>query len=102
MLSLKPAGAEAAGCEIAIINSLCPCLPAADWGTLSIWVDVEADEVIPQFSRAELELAAIKLPPGKAPGSDGIFNEVLLALVKQNPSVLLMHYSLSESGGLAP
>ena len=41
------------------------------------------------FQMTELKLAAKRLVPGKAPGPDGIPNEVLRAIIREKPQLIL-------------
>lgn len=93
-LSLQLAGAEAAGREPDIIDGLFPKLLAIEWETIPIWTNADEDNIPLQFTEAELEAATRKLPTGKAPGPDGIVNEILSTVARCNPDVLIELYNL--------
>lgn len=48
---------------------------------------------------AELVLAAKKLPGGKAPGSNGIVNEILKSIIQNDPEALLTLFDICWRGG---
>ena len=49
----------------------------------------EAAPEVPLFQMSELKLAAKRLDSGKAPGSDGILNEGLRAIIWEKPQLIL-------------
>lgn len=67
-------------------------------GSVPIWTDPGMEGLELFFSTVKFEATAKKLLTGKAPGSDGVFNEVLSMLIRYNPAPLLNVYSLCLRG----
>lgn len=80
-------GVEAMGRESEIAERLFPVAEVPDWNETSIWAGKESESE--RFTMDGLIRAAARLPSGKAPGPDGIFNEILSAVARTNPAPLL-------------
>lgn len=89
----KPADAEAAGREVEIAKGLFPSPAPPNWATMPMWNDPELDPVVAPVTCVELEIAATKLAPGKSPGPDGLYNEILKSVARWNPAVLLRAFN---------
>lgn len=77
-----------------IVRTLFPTHPERDI------VSVDHGGEIPLFSLEELERAIQTLKTKRAPGPDGIPNEVLKEVFKQNPDLLLKMYNKSLEQGI--
>lgn len=51
-----------------------------DWSRMPLWADADPGPVL--FTLEELRQAATRLPSGKAPDPDGVFNEMLSGVVR--------------------
>ncbi|VVC42616.1 Hypothetical protein CINCED_3A018218 [Cinara cedri] len=80
-------GAQACGREAMIVDGLFPDDPPVDWARVPL--PRAGGMLAPLFSATELEAAACHLPPGKAPGPDGVPNVVLKRACEMIPAVLL-------------
>ncbi|VVC35249.1 Endonuclease/exonuclease/phosphatase,Reverse transcriptase domain,Zinc finger, CCHC-type, partial [Cinara cedri] len=80
-------GAQACGREAMIVDGLFPDDPPVDWARVPL--PRAGGMLAPLFSATELEAAACHLPPGKAPGPDGVPNVVLKRACELIPAVLL-------------
>lgn len=94
-----PAGAESAGRERAIVDGLFPTVPPPDWSANPLWTDCGEPD---SFTQVELTAVASRIPSGKAPGRDGIVNEVLAAVAKWNPTPLLRAFNTCLSTSTFP
>lgn len=90
-LSRHPPGAEAKGREREIARELFPIADPPSWdevpyaGRLGDRSEAEP----PLFTTEELNTAALRMPAGKAPGPDGIPNEALKIVVREDPEAVL-------------
>ena len=57
---------------------------------------------VPLFQISEIKLAGKRLESGKAPGPDGIPNEVLRATIQENPQLLLTLFNTCLKRGHFP
>lgn len=80
-------GVEAMGREAEIAERLFPAAEVLDWNETPIWAGEEPEPE--PFAMDELNRAAARLLSGKAPGPDGIFNEILSVVARINPVPLL-------------
>lgn len=67
-----------------------------------MWADQELDDPGLPITMAELEAASVKLPSGKSPGPDGIYNEVLKDVVRWNPALFLRAFDACIRCGSFP
>lgn len=81
-----------------IIDALFPTAPSRTPST----VHRTSDEPPEPFSMAELITAARSLPNGKAPGPDGLSNEIIKTAVSVDPSQFLRTYNACLASGEFP
>lgn len=82
------AGVEAAGRESVFSNGQFPTGPAPDWSRVPLLSNPVTSQGA-SFDVGKLSTAKGRLPAGKSPGSDSVINEILSAVVRCNPSLLL-------------
>lgn len=78
---------ETASREATIAEGLFSSADQPDWVRVPLWMNNEPD--LEPFTMEELRCAETNVPLGKAPGLDGVFNKVLSAVVRWNPTSLL-------------
>lgn len=84
--------------EVNVASSLFPQLPEVVWPLLCSDPHSEAHLI----SKDELLLTASRLPSGKAPGPNNVSNEVVAALARVNPNILLKLFNACLVSGVFP
>lgn len=79
-----------------------PVCDPPDWSNFPLWLDPPALGHVTRFNLAELQLTSMKLPSVKAPGLDGITNDVLGAVVEHNPDPLLAAFNACLDARVVP
>lgn len=96
-------GAEARGREPEIADHLFPSRPVTYWPDPETGGSGDAvADFVPPFSAEELACAAKRLPKNKAPGPDGIPNEVIAHVSIVRPDILLSTYNACLDAGRLP
>lgn len=93
-LNRKPPGVEAREREMQIAAYLFPEVSLIDWQVMPMGASdvrplAEQTEAPAPFTTSELELAAKRLPSGKALGSDNVTNEVIKIFIRKDPDGFL-------------
>lgn len=104
-LGRKSPGLAACGREIEVARELFPPLPPAKWDDFPVEDMSEEDlsaEGAALFTRDEVLRAAARLPNGKAPGPDGIPNEILVAAVNKHPDIFVTVFNRCWKAGVFP
>lgn len=96
----QPAGAETRGRKWKITRALIPARDIIHWAYISFGPKRNVDGPPPPFTIMKRNKTAKRLPAGKAPGTDGIFNEVLKVAIKADPDNLLEVYSTCLRGSV--